>query len=257
MHKSTSCSNSCNHLFSMSLITGVSLIVRVKFKPKHKNDQKNPPKTWSYWKTLAMSVNNNVVPSRYGGVQQTSRSIHVNGDFSSVLPQSYTRQSQLKLGSGGFWGNMRLICSECVTRLNHQPRTAVLVVRYIHCSYGIEVISLGTLNSLVLRLHGRSSLWMCIDSTLMLLHSIRKIPCGELKSDCVIWFLFPSKCFESFYTMFNISSFPVDKKFALKKLIMCNFFSPSQCCQLQKWMALISSETRFLYLFAEEWKVHF
>lgn len=45
MHKGTSCSNSCNHMFSISLITGFSLILRGKFKPKHKNDKKTPTQT--------------------------------------------------------------------------------------------------------------------------------------------------------------------------------------------------------------------
>lgn len=69
----------------------------------------------------------------------------------------------------------------------------------------------------------------------MLLHSIRKIPCGELKTDCVVCFLFPSKHF-NFFIQCLIFNFPVDKKFALKNMIMYNFSSPSQCCQLQKWV---------------------
>ena len=113
------------------------------------------------------------------------------GDFSAVLPQSYTRQSQLKLGSDGFWRNMRWICSECVTWLNHQPGTAVLVVHYIHCSYGIEVIFLETLNSLVLSLHGRSSLWMCIDSTLLCFSTAsERFP--VVNSSQTVWFAFSS-----------------------------------------------------------------
>lgn len=129
-------------------------------------------------------------------VNTQARACTSRGDFSAVLPQSYPGQSQLKWGKNGFQWNMRWICSEFVTCLNHQPGTAELCTLLIEHrnSYARNV----EFFSIEAAWEGQpmDARWQ---HSLMLLHGIRKIPRGELKSDCLICSLFSSKHFKLFF----------------------------------------------------------
>lgn len=143
MHKGIGHSYSCNLLFRISLVTGVSLTLIGNTKPKYNNKTKNKQANqlrskqtkpnWSYWDILGMSIDYHALSRDVGG-QQTSERLRVKRTAFCHCASEHYVQRLMKLCSDGFWGNMRWSCSECVTLLNHQPGTAVLAACYIHFS---------------------------------------------------------------------------------------------------------------------------